>query len=295
MAAQLASAGGAEDTGGQAWAGRNLGEGTSHTHLFPDDDGAAVPAVVRALAALRAGTGDEAAVVAALAGTRVFVPVLAQVSSSTVTDAGFVADKEADMALVSLRAADGRAVLPVFTSTDALGAWHGSARPVATDVRRAALAAVKDGTQQLVLDPGSALPFVVRRPALWALAQGRGWTPAYRSPAVQEAVRRCAADLPGVVSAATAPGSGVAVRDADGTEVPGGGAGPELAVVLALRPGLDRARLDDVVARFQARLSTERSLAEDVDSMQLRLTTAGGAGAAGGAATGRDRLSRPGR
>lgn len=275
IAAQLAGAGGTEDTGGQAWAGRNLGEGTSHTHRFPDDDGAAAAVVLEALAALRAGTGDEAQVVAALAGTRVFVPVVAEVSASTVTASGHVADKEADMALVSLRAADGRQVLPVFTSTAALTAWHPQARPVATDVRRAAVAAVKDGTQLLVLDPGTELPFVVRRPALWALAQGRGWTPSYRSASVEEAVRRCAAGLPGVVSAGTAPGDGVVARAADGTVVDGGGAGPELAVVLALRAGLDRAGLDDVLARFQARLSIEPALAEDVDSMQLRLTTAG--------------------
>ena len=85
IAAQLRGAGGTADTGGQAWAGRNLGEGTGHTHLFPGDDGAAAPAVLRALESLRAGSGDEAGVVAALAGTRVFVPVVAQVSSSTVT------------------------------------------------------------------------------------------------------------------------------------------------------------------------------------------------------------------
>lgn len=274
ISAQLAGAGGTEDTGGQAWAGRNLGEGSSHTHLFPDDDGAAAPAVLQALAALRGGTGDEAAVVAALAGTRVFVPVVAQVAASTVTDSGLVADKEADMALVSLRAADGRAVLPVFTSTAALTAWHGTARPVAAHVRRAAVAAVQEGTQLLVLDPAGATPFVVRRPALWALAQGRTWTPSYRSAAVGEAVRRCASGLPGVASAGTAPGNGVSARTADGTVVPGGGAGPELAVVLALRAGLRRAQLDDVVARFRARLSTEPVLAQDVDSLQLRLTTA---------------------
>ena len=46
IAAQLRSAGGAEDTGGQAWEGRNLGEGTSHTHLFPDDDGASTDAAL---------------------------------------------------------------------------------------------------------------------------------------------------------------------------------------------------------------------------------------------------------
>lgn len=266
IAAQLAGAGGTEDTGGQAWAGRNLGEGTSHTHLFPDDDGAAAPAVLRALEALRAGRGDEASVVAALAGVRVFVPVVAEVASSTVTDAGLVADKEA---------ADGRQVLPVFTSTAALSAWHATARPVATDVRRAAVSAVKDGTQLLVLDPGSALPFVVRRPALWALARGQAWLPSYRSPRVAEAVARSAAGLPGVAAARTAPGDGVASRATDGTTVPGGGTGPELAVVLDLVPGLDRAALDDVVARLQARLSTEPALAEGVDSVQVRLTTTG--------------------
>lgn len=275
IAAQLAGAGGTEDTGGQAWAGRDLGEATSHTHRFPDDDGAAAPAVLRALEALRAGTGDEASVVAALTGTRVFVPVVAEVSASTLTQDGLVADKEADMALVSLRAADGRQVLPVFTSTAALADWHARARPVATDVRRAAVAAVKDGTQLLVLDPGTDLPFAVRRPALWALAQGRPWTPSYRSPAVEEAVRRCAGGLPGVLAAGTAPGDGVAVRAADGAVVRGGGTGPELAVVLSLRSGLDRAQLDDVVARFRARLGVEPVLAEDVDSLQLRLTTAG--------------------
>ena len=275
IAAQLRGAGGTADTGGQAWAGRNLGEGTSHTHRFPDDDGTAAPAVLQALGALRAGAGDESSVVAALAGTRVFAPVVAEVSSTTVTDAGLVADKEADMALVSLRAADGRPVLPVFTSTAALANWHATARPVAADIRRAAVAAVRDGTQLLVLDPGAALPFVVRRPALWALAEGRTWTPSYRSAAVAEAVGRCAEGLPGAVSAATAPGDGVAARTADGAVVGGGGAGPELSVVLSLRSGLDRAQLDDVVARFQARLSTEPALAQEVDSMRLRLTTAG--------------------
>ncbi|MCD1145130.1 SseB family protein [Kocuria sp. LUK] len=274
IAAQLRGAGGTADTAGQAWAGRNLGEGTSHTHRFPDDDGAAAPAVLAALAALRTGEGDESAVVAALAGARLFVPVVAEVSSSTRTEDGLVADKEADMALVTLRAADGRQVLPTFTSTEALTAWHAGARPVATDARRAAVAAVKDGTQLLVLDPGSAAPFVVRRPALWALAQGREWVPSYRSAEVAQAVQRAAAGLPGVVSASTAPGDGVAARAADGAAVPGGGTGPELAVVLALRAGLDRAALEDVVARLQARLSTERALAEDVDSLQVRLTAA---------------------
>ena len=62
IAAQLRSAGGAEDTGGQAWEGRNLGEGTSHTHLFPDDDGASAPAIASAVAASTASGHAERSV-----------------------------------------------------------------------------------------------------------------------------------------------------------------------------------------------------------------------------------------
>ena len=35
-------------------------------------------------------------------------------------------DKEADVALISLKAADGRGALPVFTSIPKLTAWHKS-------------------------------------------------------------------------------------------------------------------------------------------------------------------------
>ena len=142
IAAQLRSAGGPTDTGGQAWEGRNLGDGTSHTHQFPDDPGTADPSAARALAAWRDGRAGEQDVVAALAGIRVFVPIVAQISRSHITQDGLVSDKEADMALVSLQASDGPKALPVFTSTQALSAWNGDARPVAADIRRAALSAV---------------------------------------------------------------------------------------------------------------------------------------------------------
>ena len=46
------------------------------------------------------------------------------------------------MALVMLKAADGRTAMPAFTSAEALASWHPDARPVAVYAARAALSAV---------------------------------------------------------------------------------------------------------------------------------------------------------
>ncbi|WP_058955867.1 SseB family protein [Kocuria rhizophila] len=273
IAAQLRSAGGPTDTGGQAWEGRNLGEGTSHTHQFPDDPGTADPDLTAALDAWRAGRAGEQDVVAALPGVRVFVPIVAQVSRSHITRDGLVSDKEADMALVSLQASDGRQALPVFTSTRALSAWNGEARPVATELRRAALSAVQDGSSLLVVDPASDPAFVVRRPALWALAQGREWTPSYRDFAVDDAVTRAAVGVPGIVSALAGPGRGVDAVRGDAAVLRGGGEGPELTVSLQLWPGLPETEVAAAVQGFQEALAAEQIMAEGVDSVQLRLTS----------------------
>lgn len=272
LAAQLRSAGGETDTAGQPWRGRDLGHG--HDHLFAGDTGAADEALARALTDRAACIGDEARLIAALAGARVFVPVMAEVSHSTITDEGLVADKEADMALVTLRSRDGRRTQPVFASDTAVTAWHPRARPVAADARRVALAAVKDGAELLVLDPGSATPFVVRRPALWAIAQGESWTPSYRDERVARAVLDAALGLPGVAGASVRPGRGVDTTLGGGATVPGGGEGPELAVVLQLLPGLDQQELQAVVESFQEALAARPVIADDVDSLEIRLETA---------------------
>ncbi|MBD2765364.1 SseB family protein [Kocuria sp. cx-455] len=272
IAAQLRSAGGAQDTGGQAWEGRNLGEGTSHTHLFPDDDGASAPAVASALTAWRGGHASETAVIAALPGSRVFVPIVAEVSHSQITDHGLVSDKEADMALVSLRTADGRKALPVFTAVDELSAWNPDARPVAVDIRRAALSAVQDGSDLLVVNPASDPAFVVRRPAMWCIAKDTPWTPSYADLAVDDAVLRAALGMDGIVSARTEPGSGIHGRRSDGVMLDGGATGPELVIVLQLTPGLTREKVQATIDLYQQKLATEPIMAENVDSLGLRLT-----------------------
>ncbi|MFW0155616.1 SseB family protein [Rothia sp. P6271] len=270
--AQLNSAGGETDTGGQPWKGRNLGEGTSHRHQFSQDDGARDAVIAEVFEKFVSGSCREEDVVRALSQCRVFVPVVAEVSHSVVTDEGLVADKEADMALVSIQAPDGRKALPVFTDVKALQRWHPHARPVAASMRKTALSAVEDGQQLLVVDPGESLTFVVRRPALWALAKGESWAPSYRDEMVERALNELIPVGSGIVRVRTVAGDGVVSQSAEGQLLSGGGAGPELKIVVELLPGLTQSELNVVVEEFQRRLASDELVGQRVDSVQLVLS-----------------------
>lgn len=274
IAAALAGAGGAADSAGQPWAGRSLSGDDARIHNFEDDDGAADPGYLAALAALATGGGDEAAVVAALATARVFVPILATLAAEAEGAGGLQADKQADMALVTLKAPDGRTAMPVFTSAASLKAWHPGARPVAVYAARAALSAVAEGAELLVLDPGSAVTFVVRRPAVWALAQQRDWTPSYADPELARSLGEAAAGFPAVRRVEIHPGGGVASLAADGTQLPGGGSGPELRVLLYLEDGLDAAGVQSIVSGLNSAWARNEVFAERVDSIEVKLQRA---------------------
>lgn len=274
IAAQLASAGQKTDTGGQPWEGRNLAEGTSHTHQYPGDQGTTDPALQQVFDAFVAGEVDEAAVVDALRNVRIFAPVVAQLSQAEITEAGLVSDKESDMALVSIQAPDGRKALPIFTAVDALTGWHDLARPVAADMRKTALSAVEDENQLIVINPGQNLTFVLRRPAFWAIAKGQEWVPSYRNPQVAQALQDIAAPIPSVTAVEAAPGQGVYSRTADGTVLAGGGHGPELKITLRLAPGLTQDQLNHTVQTFQQGLAINPVISELVDSVKISLAAA---------------------
>ena len=274
IAAALAGAGGATDSAGQPWAGRSLAGEDAKIHNFEDDDGTADAGYLAAIAALREGRGDEADVVASLATVRVFIPIVAQLAEEAETEHGLHADKQADMALVTLKAADGRTALPAFTSAAALSAWHPEARPVAVYAARAALSAVAEGAELLVLDPGADVTFVVRRPGVWALAQQHGWTPSYSDQELAAEMGTAAAGFAAVRGIELLPGRGVAARAADGSVVPGGGAGPELQVVLYLEDGLDAAGVQELVAGLQSEWSRNVLFGERVDSLEIKLRRA---------------------
>jgi hypothetical protein len=237
------------DSAGVPWAGRTL---TSQP--FAADDGTADAALAAALAA-----GDAEQVAAALLAARVFVPVVAVLGDgpAPVGPHGRPVDKSADMAVATLVAPDGRRALPVFSSAAALAGWDATARPVPAEGPRAALSAVQDGCTALLVDPGSARPVLLPRPALWALAQGRRWLPPERDPQVADAVD---AALAGVAEVARA-------------RVDGRGDG-DLTVELALRPGLDTAALSAVLDAVRAGLARSDLLAERVDALALTVVPA---------------------
>lgn len=233
------------DSAGVPWQGRTL----SPTG-FESDEGAVPPRLAAALTAHACGRGDLADVVAALAGERLLVPVVAVSGESE-------PGTSAQMALVTLTAPDGRRALPAFTSTAAMAAWDGAARPVPVESRRAALSAVDEGCELLVLDPGTT-SLLLPRPALWALARGEHWVPPYQRADVAAALARCAAGVPAVS----------AVR-------PERGRTAELAVVLSVRPGLDQDAVAALTDQVAAALAREQVVADRVDSIELRLVPAG--------------------
>ncbi|MCA4134663.1 SseB family protein [Arthrobacter sp. M4] len=274
IAAALAKAGGLTDSAGRPWAGRDLSGDAAKIHNFDDDDGTADRGYLAAIGELLSGTGAEANVVAALATARVFVPVVAQLAQEAEGVGGLHADKEADMALVTLKAPDGRKAMPVFTSVAALEAWHPEARPVAVYAARAALSAVSEGAELLVLDPGSEVTFVVRRPAMWSLAQQRDWTPSYLDDELESTLSSLAVRHSAVRRIQTMPGAGVATATASGRTMPGGGAGPELSVILYLEDGLDAAGVQSLVTAVNADWARNELCAERVDSIEVKLRRA---------------------
>ncbi|MDD1478138.1 SseB family protein [Arthrobacter sp. H16F315] len=276
IAAALAGAGGLTDSAGRPWSGRTLAGEAASMHNFENDDGAADAGYLAALTALTAGAGDEAAVVAALATARVFVPILATLAEEGVGVADLHSDKQADMALVTLKAPDGRTAMPVFTSAASLAAWHPEARPVAVYAARAALSAVAEGAELLVLDPGSPITFVVRRPAVWALAQQRDWTPSYADPELAGSLGAAAVGFPAVRRVEIHRGGGVASLAADGRQLPGGGSGPELRVLLYLEDGLDAAGVQAIVSGLNDAWARNEVFAERVDSIEVKLQRAAG-------------------
>ena len=239
----------AADSAGVPWAGRTL-----ISQPFPGDDGSPAPALAAALAA-----GDVEQVAVALVAARVLVPVVAVLGDgpAPIGPHGRPIDKSADMAVATLVAPDGRRALPVFSSAGALAAWDKTARPVPVEGPRAALSAVQDGCAALVVDPGGPRPVVLPRPALWALAQGRGWVPPERDPEVADAVR----------------GAVEGRKEVAGLRLTSGETGG-LTVELAVRPGLDAAELSALLDAVRAALSSAELLAERAESLTLTVVPA---------------------
>lgn len=216
-----------------------------------------------AIRGFQAGTVDEVAVVDAVRESRMLVALVAELGDTGVSPLGHTVDKSQELSIVTVAGPDGRTVLPAFTSVTAMSAWNPLARPIPVAGTRVALAAVGEATELVVLDPTSDTEFVLRRPALWAIAQSEPWIPSYLDPEVLRAFMDAAAPEPAVLAITLAPG-----------DPTGRLAGPELVVRLGLTEGLDRESLDDIVARLQGRWAASEVIATRVDSLRVQLLNA---------------------
>jgi hypothetical protein len=138
--------------------------------------------------------------------------------------------------------------------------WDAQARPVPAEGIRTALAASADDTDLIVIDPGSETEFVIRRPAVWAIAQSQQWEPSHRSPEVAAGLNESVGGELAIIDLALEPGD------------PGArGRGPELIVRLHLADGLDQSQLDAVLARLARRWAADDRVAVLVDSLAVKL------------------------
>lgn len=243
------------DSAGIPFEGREF-----HANPAAGDDGAADPRLVEAVHRFRAREVGMSQVVDALGAARLLVPLVTDRGDEGVGAHGQLVDKTQELALVTVEGPDGRTVLPVFSSVEAMGRWNAAARPIPVSAPRAALAAAADGAGAVVLDPGSDTEFALRRTGFEALATGSPYTPCFADERVLEAFLDATAGERPVRAVQLAPG------DPDARL-----AGPELVVQLTLDAGLGRADLDALLARLGVAWSASAVIAERVDSIAVRL------------------------
>jgi hypothetical protein len=127
----------------------------------PDDTGEPDPALSAALAAYAEDPRREADVLAALPEARLLVPVVATLDEAETGPDGLERDRSADMATVLMRGADGRLALLAFTGLEAMKRWDPEARPVPVPAPTAALAALQDGAEALLIDVAGPVAYAV--------------------------------------------------------------------------------------------------------------------------------------
>ena len=238
------------DSAGLPWSGRTL-SGTG----FGEDTGEADPLLLAALA----DPQDEAALVAAVAGARLIVPIVAVPTEVDDSD-DLRVEKSTDMAVITLTSPDGHRALPVFSSLEALQAWDPTARPSPVTSALAAQAAVQERCDVLLVDLGTDRQQVLRTSMLWALATNRPWVPAHLDPFVARALSRAVVEEPDVVDCAGEAGEPV-------------GSGT-LRVVLRLRPGLDAGAVTLLATRVGERIAADGETRARIDGLTFAIREA---------------------
>lgn len=245
------------DSAGVPWEGRSFEQ-----NPFSDDDGSARPELILAIAEFQM-SGDASKVIAEVSKSRLLIPLLADLGESGQGAHGQTVDKSADLSIVTVKTPDGETGLPVFTSVTAMSTWNTKARPVPSDAVRVALAAASEGTKRVILDPGSPTEFVIRRPAIEALAKQKAWIPPHLNRELFGAFTAQLGSQPAVRSLNLRSGDLMSRLS-----------GPELVISLEMKPGLAQAELQSVVTQLVNQWSTIPNLGDLVDSMKVEIQQA---------------------
>lgn len=246
------------DSAGVPWKGRHF-----EANSWSGDDGSADPGLIDALDKFQAGQADAENVLEALREARVLVPLLAALGDYEIGAHGHAVDKSAELSIVTVQTPDLQDGLPVFSSVTAMANWNKDARPVPVSAAKAALAAAAENNTRLVLDAGNSTEFVLRRPAIAALAQSVEWVHPVRNEHVSEAFQDAVGNIQEII--------GFQLEDGDPKCTL---SGAEVLLVLKLIAGLTREQLDAVMQRLAKNLSESHEIAEYVDSLRVKLASA---------------------
>jgi hypothetical protein len=246
------------DSAGVPWEGRGF-----EPNPFAGDDGKADQRLIEAILALHAGTGTQVQVIDAFRKARVLIPLLANLGEAGEGAHGQTVDKSADLSIVTVETPDQQNGLPVFSSVEAMTAWNKDARPVPHSSVKAALAAAAEGNTRIVLDPGSATEFVIRRPAIEAIAKEIPWTPSYEDSEVATEFDQALAGNPELAGWSIAGGDPLSVL-----------ASAEVELTLSLAKTLTQEEFDALMQKIAKAISESAVIAERVDSLRVKLASA---------------------
>ena len=205
----------------------------------PADRGDSDPEVAEALSAFAACQGSEHAALAALAGSRLLVPVVALLAETAGTagqpgpgDAArsgrhLRREKVSEMALPTLVGSDGRRGVLAFTSLQSLTAWRRDARPVPVPAHQAWQAGVQEASA-VVIDVAGPVPLAVDGARLAALAEGRPPPLPHEDPDVRALADAALTSEPLIAGFALLPGKSGSDLTIQVTLIPGHGPGHAL-------------------------------------------------------------------
>ncbi len=246
------------DSAGIPWAGRSFDANQNQ-----NDDGRAPEHLLQALKDFANQTISAEKVVDALRGSRLLIPLVANLGESGEGAHGHTVDKSAELSIITVSTPDNQVALPAFTSVMAMQAWNPKARPVPNQARVVALAAASENSTRLVIDATSEHEFVLRRPAIAALAQDLPWQSAETNLLVRNAVDQAIDSIEHIDRFTLLSGDQLSRL-----------AGPELVVVLYLAPGLSSAELESIEGQIFERLANATEFVAAVDSMAIKFLSA---------------------